>query len=289
MISKVMPGDVFAFETSIPNRNGLIQIIGKGKIGLNIRVFYNLIEDGNNTILKSIIESENFYYIRDFYEFELINKSKIYLGNFKLPAFIKMPRYMRKSERLNSNLKWYIFDTYTDKIVAKDEKIHCDFDNLSPFDTWGIDYIKKRWQEGFTLLLWSEFEEFWYNDYLRKDSSNSLNNIDSMNVLELKKKKPTTSWTLKSSQYANVTDTRKFVISYIDQQLDEFIDSIGLSNIDLINEALIRLINKLNLINSKYSFIETEESEDLVIFIDSVLRLSKFYQNTIDFNSIRNW
>jgi len=289
MSNSAKPGDVYSFETNIENEYGIIQVISRGKIGINIRVFYDLIRELADTNLNSMIESNNFYYIRDFFEYELLNKSNMFLGNYKIPSFVKMPRYMRLSERQNSKLSWYIIDTDTSKTTSASNVINSDFDKLSPANTWGIDYIKKRWQEGFTLSKWSDFEELWYQKYLEKYEPEILKNNDTLDCLKFKKIKPTIIWKKYFDKNGEVSELRKPAIDEIDQRLDVFIDSIELDNLNSINKALDKLMNELNVINQKYSFIETEESEKLIEFIESILQTSEFYDDVDDYNRLRNW
>ena len=76
---------------------------------------------------------------------------------------------MRANERkLNGDLIWYIIDTDTGKVVKKNKRFANELLELSPYRTWGIDYIKTRWNEKFSLDKWTDdLENQWYVNYLR--------------------------------------------------------------------------------------------------------------------------
>ena len=67
-------------------------------------------------------------------------------------------------------------------------KIYKTFDEklkpLSPGAAWGIQYIKKRWIEGFTLEHWHELEEKWYREYLKVYEPHKLLKARKENIIK---------------------------------------------------------------------------------------------------------
>ena len=76
---------------------------------------------------------------------------------------------MRASERkLNGDLIWFIIDVDKGKVVKKLKRFEDELIGLSPYRTWGIEYIKRRWSEKFSLDQWNDdLENKWYINYLK--------------------------------------------------------------------------------------------------------------------------
>ena len=168
------PGTVFVFYIEQENKYGIIQILHWGKAGYNIRVFYKLIDNPERKAIDSAVKTTDFYYIKDFYPFDLLNGKKV--GHFAIPEFVSVPKYTRNCERkLNGELWWYVMEDSGNVKTYKmfDEKLK----SLSPAASWGIQYIKKRWIEGFTLDNWHELEEKWYQDYIKNYEPHKLPSI----------------------------------------------------------------------------------------------------------------
>ena len=78
-----------------------------------------------------------------------------------------MPRFMRDMEwQEDGRLFWYVMEN------LRAVKVYEQFDEtlkaLSPASSWGIQYIQKRWIEGFTLENWHELAIKWYMAYLKE-------------------------------------------------------------------------------------------------------------------------
>ena len=184
----ISKGDVFAFSLDAQKKYGLIQIIGNSYAGFNVRVFYNPIEDFSSATICKIIQGKQFYYLRNFFTPLLVNEPDNYLGNYSLPPHVIMPRYMRSSERKeNGKLYWYVFDVIAKKLVKTYTRFDEQLRELSPANSWGIEYIKKRWEENFTLENWHDLENQWYLAYLQKYEPERLDK-------KFKKPSPTTLW-----------------------------------------------------------------------------------------------
>ncbi len=166
-MKKIKSGDIFVF--SVGSKYGLIQVIEKSEIaGYHVRVFCDLIDQTNKKTIASIISNGSFYYLKDFYEYDLTNKSECRIS-YKLSHGIKMPRYMRASERkLSGDLIWYVMDVDEGKVVKEFKCFDEELATLSPVRTWGIEYITLRWNEGFSLDKWNDdLENKWYANYLK--------------------------------------------------------------------------------------------------------------------------
>ena len=166
-MNSIKSGDIFVFQTNL--KYGLIQVVEKSKVaGYHVRVFCDLIDNLESKTIEGLINNGDFYYLRDFYEYELINKSECKIS-YELSVDAIMPKYMRANERkLNGDLFWYIIDTNTGKVVKKIKRFANELLGLSPYRTWGIDYIKTRWNENFSLDKWTDdLENQWYVNYLR--------------------------------------------------------------------------------------------------------------------------
>lgn len=287
---KLKIGDLFSFTTSEKNKYGLIQAVSKGEIGINVRVFCNVFTDLSHSNIKRILEFEGFYYLKDFYEYELLNKSQAKLGNYKIPSKIEIPRYMRISERkLNGDLIWYIVDTNTSRITKTFNVFNEELRFLSPAKTWGIDYIKKRWEDKFTLQTWDNtLEDKWYTDYLIEYEPNKLLEKEKMTLSKIRKLKPTIIWKNNAKQILN-NNLSEGIIDEIDRLLDSFLEDIEKPNLDSINEITKKLINELNSINDIHNCIETEESEQLLDFITTALQTIENKKDIDDYSSIRTW
>jgi hypothetical protein len=76
---------------------------------------------------------------------------------------------MRSSERkVNGNIVWYIIDVKTGGTIKKFNSFDEELKELSPAETWGIEYIKKRWLEDFDLEKWNDkLLDIWYLNYLK--------------------------------------------------------------------------------------------------------------------------
>ena len=259
-MNKMQEGDLFSFQLNNSNKYGLIQIISKQNDVYKVRVFEKVFTCLTNDEIDSIINSQDFYYLKRFYENDLIKYGK-YIGNCSIPSFVSFPQYLRSSERkANGKLVWYIFNSTTGAVVKTLNKFDKSLEKLSPNRTWGIEYIKLRWQEGFTLFQWNDnLENKWYFNYLKQYEPNKLVKINK----QFLEKNPTSNWT------------------YMDEKAKENINNLlNKFTYELLNKyktnediefAINKLINDLNKINSIYSCIETIESEDLLEYLANVL------------------
>ena len=256
----IKSGDIFVFL--IDSKYGLIQVIEKSKlVGYNVRVFCDLISKTDNETIEDIINSGDFYYLRDFYEYDLINKSQ-YKMSRNLSNEIKMPKYTRTCERkLNGDLFWYIVDVDKEKVLKKFNTFNDELADLSPSSAWGIEYIKKRWKEGFSLKQWNdELENRWYMEYLKNYEPEKINSF------KIKKESIIEKWA-KEKRFSN---TIVNIVNDLFQKFQKRI-SINIENALDLNETIKQLIEELNEINKKYCFIETHESEELIEYIYDIL------------------
>ena len=166
-MKNITSGDIFVFL--VDSKYGLIQVIEKSKtVGYNVRVFCDLIDKTDNKTIECIINNGNFYYLKNFYEYDLTTKSEFQIPH-ELSDKIMLPKYMRASERkLNGDLIWFIIDVDKGKVVKKLKRFEDELIGLSPYRTWGIEYIKRRWSEKFSLDQWNDdLENKWYINYLK--------------------------------------------------------------------------------------------------------------------------
>lgn len=259
-MNEIQEGDLFAFPLNGSNKYGLIQIISKLDVGYKVRVFEKIYNSLTRDEINSIINSREFYYLKRFYENDLIKQGK-YIGKFDIPSFVSFPKYLRSSERkANGKLVWYIFDSATGTIVKTFNKFDKSLEKLSPNRAWGIEYIKLRWQEEFTLSKWNDnLENKWYFNYLKQYEPDKINKKNKHFI----DKNPTSDW------------------PYMDEKTKENINNLlNIFTVELLNKyktnndikfAINKLINGLNRINSIYSCIGTIESEDLLEYLASVL------------------
>ena len=171
-MNSISLGDLFVFQTNM--KYGLIQVIEKSPIaGYHVRVFCTLIDNLESKTIAKLINNGSFYYLRDFYEYDLMNKSEFKIS-YELTEEVIMPKYMRYHERkLNGKLSWYIVDSNTGKVIKKFNRYTNELLGLSPYGTWGIEYIKARWNENFSLDQWNDdLLNRWYQNYLKWCKSN---------------------------------------------------------------------------------------------------------------------
>ena len=86
-MNKMQEGDLFSFQLNNSNKYGLIQIISKQNDVYKVRVFEKVFSCLTNDEIDSIINSQDFYYLKRFYENDLIKYGK-YIGNFSIPSFV---------------------------------------------------------------------------------------------------------------------------------------------------------------------------------------------------------
>lgn len=276
-MQKIQPGELFIYQ--IDSKYGVIQIIEKSKLaGYNVRIFCDLLDDITDDRLNLIVQSDNYYFIKDFYESHLTNKSNYRMINY-LPNKLTMPKYMRSCERkINGKLVWFIINVNNGKVLKKFNTFNNELINLSPAETWGIEYIKTRWLENFTLDKWHIFEEKWYMNYL-KEHENS--NFKEFNEMLIKKICLMDEW---NDKYPSE------VMSVLKRAFDEFQEKLSFSNVNSIkNTILENLINTLNKINEEYSFIGTIESEKLIEYIQSILEISNISDDEDIIDKCRKW
>ena len=170
-LKTIRKGDVFLF--AVNGKYGLIQVIEKGKIaGYNVRIFYDLIENIDIKSINNIVCNSDFYFIKNFYKHDLLYKSYSKIS-YKLTDKIIVPRYLRSCETdTNDKVIWYVIDSKKGQVVNVYKEYSNELDDLSPSETWGIEYIIKRWSEGFTLKKWNDFRNEWLLDY-RKNKKTS--------------------------------------------------------------------------------------------------------------------
>lgn len=165
VFTNIKSGEVFAYFIEEKQQYGIIQVFGKTKLGYNVRVFYNLVNEIDLDTIDGIVNTKDFYYIKDFYKTDLLLGCVNRLGKFTVPEFVDIPKITRYSERKpNGNLCWHVLED--GKHVNTYEKYEDVLKSLSPEAAWGIQYIKRRWIDGFTLEKWNELEDKWYREYL---------------------------------------------------------------------------------------------------------------------------
>lgn len=272
---KIKSGEVFAFYIEQKNQYGIIQVLGKGKIcGYNVRIFYDLLDNADSKSIDVAIKGTDFYYINNFHPGDLTQTGKR-LGRFIIPEFVSIPKYMRECERKpNGKLYWYVTEDM--RIVKTFKKFNETLKPLSPEAAWGIQYIKMRWLDGFTLDNWHELEEKWYADYLKTYEPDKF--------LAEKKVPPFEQW----AKCGRIT--RK-PLQEIDLLFKTFILQISTQKNDAtaVRASIRQLIEGLNTWNIQHNHIETEEREELIKYIYDVLDTyhCKDLYDAID--SLRQW
>jgi len=274
-------GDIFVFR--VESKYGCIQVIEKSQVvGYHVRVFCDLIDKIDDNLIKSNADNSSFYYLKSFYEYTLLNESE-YKLNYKNLNDVKMPKYMRTSERkINGDLFWYIVDVSSGKVKKEYSSFNDELIHLSPDNTWGIEYIKRRWLENFTLSRWNDdLENKWYLDYLRKCKPEALNN----SILQ-KNQSLIQIWDLEKRISSNIIILLKSYFEKFEKELSE-----AQKDYKSVSEAIIELIEKLNLLNDKYYFISTQESEEIVEYINYLLGLYHYvdFNKYLDIDSLRRW
>lgn len=249
------PGTVFAFLVEQKNKYGIIQVLHWGKAGYNVRVFYKLIDDLERKNVDSLVNTKDFYYIKDFYPFDFFNGKKV--GHFAIPRFVSIPKYTRNCERKrNGDLWWYVVEESGNVKTYKafDEKLK----SLSPATSWGIQYIKKRWVDGFTLDNWHELEEKWYIEYLSAYEPSKFFQREKEEVIK---------------HFSKKESITKEALKKLDVLLSNFAKELYKNKRDklLVNKIIEKLTVELNEWNSLYNFIETEESEIILEFVGDLL------------------
>ena len=272
---KIQSGDVFAFIVEQNNQYGIIQVLENGKIGgYNVRIFYYLLGNIDDKAIETTIQSADYYYINNFHPSALVRNGKR-LGCFAIPEVVIPPRYMRECERKpNGDLHWYVMEDM--RVVKTLKKFDEGLKSLSPAAAWGIQYIKKRWLDGFTLDNWHELEEKWYADYLKTYEPDKF--------LAKEKVPPFEQWA-KSGRIPQKP------LQEIDLLFKTFILQVSAQKNDetAVHTSIKQLIEGLNTWNVQHNFIETEEREELINYIYDVLDTyhCKDLYDAID--SLRQW
>lgn len=275
----IKPGDIFMFQAR--EKYGVIQVIEKSKYsGYNVRVFCDLIDEVNDNLIDELMQSERFYFIKDFYSNDLTKykyKTSRHIGDK-----IHMPKYMRASERkINGNIVWYIFDVEKGIIVEKFNKFNNKLISLSPFETWGIEYIEKRWAENFDLEKWNDkLLDTWYLNYLKKYEPEKIYKFN----IQLKKNSPLKKWNKENR-------ISKEIFELLEKLFDEFtqnISKVNQLNIDR-DKSLKQLILDINRINDKFHFLYTIESEELIEFINYLLSINNIIDENDIIDTYRKW
>lgn len=273
---KLKNGMVVAYKLDNSESFGLIQIISKGKIGYNVRVFEKTYSDLSPTSIDNIVSKDKFYYIKEFYENDVFYHAGLQLGIYTIPSFVHMPTLYRSTERkLNGKLYWYVFDNNKGKIIQTFTEFDESLAELSPDPIWGIDYIKLRWMEGFSLENWHIFEEKWYQNYLLREKKDKDKNRKQDEL-------PTFRW--KKSKMMN-----SVAIESIEKVLIDFQGNINKSNNIEVDLILKKTIKELNVINRKYDCIETEESIEIIEFLSKSLCKAGFIDLLNEIDLLRRW
>ena len=272
---KIKSGEVFTFYIKQKKQYGIIQVLEKGKAGgYNVRVFYHLFNDANEMTINAVVCTCDYYYIKNFYPADLVRTGKS-AGCFIIPKSVCTPTIMRASERkANGALYWYVmndtgvietFREFNDRLIP-----------LSPANTWGIQYIKLRWLDGFTLANWHLLEEKWYNEYLKTHEPHRF--------LKKEKELLLREWKKTGRLSTDAFEKLDFLLSDFTKQIFE-----NKKNSLVVEQKTEELIENLNLWNIEYQFLETEESAALVEYICDVL---KSYDCSYDIDMIdrsRQW
>ncbi len=171
-LKKIKKRDTYLFAAN-DEKYGLIQVIKKSRSGFLVRVFYELIEENKEEKIGAMINGSDFYFIDNFMDFTLEESCK-YVGKYDIPKSIVPPRLTRACERrVDGKIYWYVFDRKRKKLVKELDKVDDELKALSPDSSWGIEYIKRRWKEGFTLEKWHELAELWYRKTMLKTKTSS--------------------------------------------------------------------------------------------------------------------
>lgn len=254
---RIKPGDVFAFYIEQKRKYGIVQVLGKNSnAGYDVRIFNCLMDNIEDETIDVLVQTTDFYYILGFSSFDLVTGKRI--GRFAVPEFVIVPKYTRKCERKQSGtLVWYVMEDLC--AVKTYKKFDETLKPLSPADAWGIQYIKMRWLDGFTLDNWHELEEKWYADYLQKYEPDKY--------LAVKKLPPFKQW----AKNGRITPMQ---LEEMDSLFKTFIReaSTHKDHAHAIKTAVRQLIDGLNAWNFRYNLIETEEREELMEYMDFVLR-----------------
>jgi len=277
---KIKSGDLHIFQ--VDNRYGVIQVIEKSKrVGYNVRVFCDLIDEIKDSNLNSLLESEKFYFIKDFYYNDLIKCN--YKINKNLDEKINMPRYMRSSERKNNgDIVWFVIDVERGKVVKKFNSFDGELTKLSPSQTWGIEYIKKRWVEGFDLEKWNnKLLDIWYLEYLKLYEPNKLYDF---NMYQIKNRSILTNWVKENRVSKEIVDEiEKKMIKLFEPVEDR--QNLGV----LRDKKLKRFILDINKLNIKYNFINTVEREELIDYINYILSANGIIDENDIIEKYRDW
>lgn len=277
---KFKPGDLFLYQ--LDNKFGVIQLIEKSKVsGYNVRIFCTLMNENCNEEIYHILQSTRYYFIKNFDTNDLIK------SNYIVPAYldnnINMPKYMRACERkINGSIVWYIFDVEKGIIINKYNKCNNVMIKLSPYESWGIDYIKKRWAENFDLEKWNDdLLDTWYLNYLKLYEPEKVHNF---NINHLKNNSILKKWR-RTKRISNE------ILELVEKIFIEFIR--GISKTGEFNntkdDSIEKLITKLNKINSRFNFIQTIESEELLEYINYLLKIHDIIDDNDIIDSHREW
>lgn len=276
----IKPGDLFIYQV---NENyGVIQVIEKSKnSGYNVRIFCDLIDRISDDLIDIITQSNRFYFIKDFYSNDLLKSNHI-TTRF-LDTKISMPKYMRSSERkVNGTIVWYIIDVNKGKIVKKLNLFNEELIDLSPADTWGIEYIKKRWSENFDLKKWNNtLLDNWYLNYLKlyepdKHYKFNISKVKNYSLLE---------------KWNNEKKISKEIINLLEELINKLVNDFSDDkNLNLSKDKYLKhFIIELNKLNDKFNFIHTVESEELIEYIHYILSINNITDDNDIVDKYRNW
>lgn len=153
-LPKVNYGDVFEIKTS--NGMGYFQLIKNATVDdcELIRVFRGTFDNEEDARIENLAATKEAYFIRFPLRYALKRKLVRYIGNYKVPDEVVIPRFFRSKDMVRGEfISWDIVDSETLKRKLFKE-LSDEQKKLSPFGVWNDTLLAERIASGWSLEDW---------------------------------------------------------------------------------------------------------------------------------------
>jgi hypothetical protein len=153
-LPKVKCGDIFEITTT--KGYGYFQCVKETPVeeSETIRILPGVYQDVNEAKLDTLVNEKELYFISFPLKYALKKECVRYVGNFKVPASITVPKYYRDILKIKGKfICWHIVDSETLQRRSV-EKLSEDEKRLSPWGSWNDTLLAERIAEGWTLDKW---------------------------------------------------------------------------------------------------------------------------------------
>lgn len=153
-MQKIKRGDVFEVKTN--QGRGYVQYLKHDDFSCAlVRVFPKHFMEAPSD-LANIIKNSEYYYVGYLVDYAYKEKLVDFVGNYKVPRHVTIPKKMMLMENYKGTYHWNIVDVKTlrrreaNRNLTKDRK-------LSPFGYWSHDILQLRIEQEWTPETWETF------------------------------------------------------------------------------------------------------------------------------------